>query len=1236
MVRPFFSRWSPRVVAAFLILCSAGVAYTRERIRRATGVQHARFFIVDLDRKQVQGPPPRVLAALHLDLVSVTVDQPQYWPSEPVYLRILALGRPGASFTGKLQKRDSQARDLSGTLDEQGAAVLRILDGEKAPLELGEYRVDLSIASGKAKGTATFAVVQGSLGSMAFAHEFAKVTRAQDLDSRPAGWFLGNAAGAGLRWGNGLSFKNELRVSNHPYSGTATVHSRCMLPGCNGALAGPSQLVTVEKGQLAGTLVIGGHSGPFQIEVTTSRGSLRHQFEGSSHVERELVAAAGGVSFQHRVGVAPYENTKQVPGRDLFVETKPGTADPFTIESILAQDGMLTLRANRSITAPLLIVHRPKPDGTYESQTIPVAGPLTASRTLRVPVRPPYSLVTIGGFDGQTFKEGWAFAFPPSDLRVALEAPKEGKTRGTATVVVQANESSGKPARVSAILEVYDSRVPARSPNNPLASALGDSVRALSRAVSGWVDNTQPIVEYIEDPVPRQPLSTPKRRSSKSAEDSADGLSGIGSGKGGGGVGVGSIGLGSLGTVGRGSGQGFAYGAAAGSVSSVRMASPSVSGRMAGGRGQGGSAASDELPHEEIREGDRKVVFCGLVATDSEGKARVEVPLPPQTGRLVLRLTAARSLEHATTQTSLDVTRDAAVEPRVPRTFVAGARLTIPVDTMNNTGQPLTLLADGIGLDAPVERSVPAGQGTVDVPLTLYKPGDLTVTLRDATGRIRDQRVLPLQTISSTPVTYSRLIFSDGAAVSKLTLAAGETARIYPSTGPLLAGMVQNVLTTTESWFGHAEALSARAAVRATLLAAISKRILDDEGLSHTLRVGVDKDIRDLAEVFCDAAAEGLCRPYPTLAPQPRWTIWVTRNLLSTVHALEQAASPDPLLRQALATATKLTQRLQQALLARGLNTAQEGGFDSQGAEVIPVEIDGQVVYKTLVDDAVTRWASEHLLPRLSLDDETQDIELALSKQADAARFLRAFERVGNRQALTDLAIAYYKQGKYSSFAALYRRIARGMILSQEPGLIQGPALLGGVYSTPMALVRFLSLQILVAGHQKATSAGQQGDTALTFDRPITGPATLTLGMGAIARVDRKDNVLMAATPTRYGTVSLSSQDVQLGQEVHLTVTLDPSRDPLEYYALIAVPTTASVKQTADILSDAHGQLIYGQQGQGGTQMQFLAVPFRGSRTLSLLAEGVIRGSSPGLVVIRHIESPTQVSGLPIPALVVR
>ena len=198
--------------------------------------------------------------------------------------------------------------------------------------------------------------------------------------------------------------------------------------------------------------------------------------------------------------------------------------------------------------------------------------------------------------------------------------------------------------------------------------------------------------------------------------------------------------------------------------------------------------------------------------------------------------------------------------------------------------------------------------------------------------------------------------------------------------------------------------------------------------------------------------------------------------------------------------------------------------------------------------------------------------------------------------------------------------------------MVQGPATLGGVYSTPMAMVRFLELLLLVA-----RSPAKGG-----FDRfglPIAGPAQLELPEGAVARLDKKGVVNLfdfGPKSESYGKVEVSRASLAMAQEATLTVTLDASRDPLEYAALVAVPTTVAIKQTEDILSDYKGQLIYGQQAMGTQKMQLISVPFRGSRSLRLLLEGAFAGTSPGAVVIRHLENQGDRGALRIPEIEVK
>jgi len=1179
----------------------AAVAWAAPRLKEP--LRNSKFFRVDLQAKKIVGAADYIAPALRIDLTSLTTDQPQYWPNEKVYLKAVALQRLGQTLHGTWQKRDAASHTFDLALNADGVAVLELLDGGTHKLELGEYRVDLASDDHKTKVSTTFAVADGALGAISFAHEWKRVTTIAELERSDGAWFLGNPGGAGARWGNGLSFKNQLRVANQPYSGKAIINSRCMLPGCNGTFAGKSIEVEVKDGQLEGTLQVGGHSGPFQIEVTTPQGSLRHQFEGSSHVERDMMVVSGGVGVLHRVGLAPYENTHQVPGRQLYVESKRDpAASPFEIASIVPSRGAIAIGIKQPVKHAHVMVWSARPDGSFAPRAILPKGDLTAGASVSAPVSGPLSLVTIGGFEGGTFKEGWALAFVPSALEVAIEAAASGAPNGPLTVKI-AVKGGGK---LSGILEVFDNRVASKSAASPLASALGDSVRATSRAVSRWSDDTG--IEREEEPAPKL---RPKKVT-------VDGL------------------LGGIGSGGRG-GSGQGYGSGAGGLGGRSMGAPPPApmalrrpGPGGGGGGGGGGGDEDQVPKEIIREGEKKVVACQLVETDAQGRASITVTLPPQTGRVTARFVAVKGLDWAEAQRGADVKLGAFVDARLPRVLVPGAELKLRVDVTNTLPQPVNLVVKGTGIAQELRRAVATGHQTVEVALLAKESGKLVLQLTDAHGQALDRRELPIALLDDQEVTWSRLEFGGGQQGTPV--AANQEVVVYEGAGPLLEGMVMNVFTTTESWFGHAEALSAQAAVHAVLLAAIDKGLLSDEGIGEQLRSTFNQAVRALDEKFCDRQT-GLCRPYPGLATQPLWSAWVSRNLHSAISALARVKTTDGRVAEAYALARQLTARIDAALKARKASTL-EAGYDDAGDAVIPVEIDGKVVYRAVTDDAVSRWAAEQLLPRLDWD--ARSVELSFARAYDTFRFLKAFERTGALQYLTEVAKALYLKGDRQKFAQLYRHLTRGMILTQEPGLLQGPALLGGVYSTPMALVKFLELQLLI-GERRAKERPTLAGKALSFGQRASGGGTLVLPVGAIARIDERRRVSWEGGQgsPEWATARVSAPHARVGEELGLEIALSPDLDPSEYYAIVAVPSTVAVKQTEDLLSDYRGQLIYGQQVTGGTRMQLLAVPFRGARSLKLVLEGAYPGHSFGKLLVRHIEKADAYAARPLPEITV-
>lgn len=1177
-------------------------------------VRDSRFFRVDVANQKILETLPRMGGALRLNLVSVTTDQPQYWPHEKVFLKVLMPGAPGASIKGTLQKRDASGTPVEGTLDGAGVGVFTVADGAQKRLQLGEYRLDVTTADGKLTGSTTFTVVEGALGAVSLAHPFERVTSTDQLDQLKAGWFLGNASGAGKRWGNGLSFKNQLRVANQPFTGEVEVHSRCMLPGCNGVDAGPSQKMHVEQGALAGTLNVGGHSGPFQIELITPGGTVRHQFEGSSHVERDMVAISGGMGFAHRAGMAPYENTVQVPGRQIYVESAREGDDALELRSVVARDGAVTLTVRRSLANARITLFQPKVDGTFAATDVLQGQTLSTGQEVRIPVQQPYTFVAAGGFAGDAYVEGWAVAFAASQLKVAVGTPAAGMPGRPVNVDVRVTDAGGTGVKAVGILEVFDNRAVTRNPLHALGSEIGESFRNVARSTAGWQDRTG-IDEELER---RRQEQARKMREDESSKDYAP------------------------------QAQALSRSALAGGPAPPPPPAPmpSRSRKMAPGGAPPSSASpvasnakapqQEEAPEEVIRENEQKVVFCGRVETDAQGRAQVPVTMPPQTGRVSVRFVALSGLDHNEGTADLDVRKDAFVDLQLPRTFVPGARLTIPVLVENQTGGSLTLRTSGPGFSG---ASVAVGRGTQTLPLAWAPQEEGVVVVELLNGsKALDVRRMEVRSAVKQSVTWSRLWVDNGTA---LAVAAGETVTAYANAGALMRGMSMNMVTTMESWFGHAEALGARAATTAVLLAAYQQGLLPTDGQRQTVLAMHEQSTRDLETAFLDPQA-GLFRPYPGIAGNAQWSAWVSASLHDAQRALQEGGVTDPLATESLARMKALCARVDAELVKRGVRLEEAGGFNASGQSVIPVEVDGKVLYRVATDDAVTRWAVARLVPELEKGASTGADPVNHSRLVDTFRFLKAFERVGLQQYLAEVARGLWERGDRATASRMVASITRGMILAQDPGMLQGPALLGGVYSAPRAMVRFLEL-LLVMGRGTGAGTGaltvsEGGRTRVaSLGESVTGPCTVTLPAGAVARLDRQGVLDGSRLPEGlHAKATVDHARARVGQQVHLTLELPAGADPLEYVAIISVPSTVIIKQTGDILSDSRGVLIHGTQQQGGTQMQVVAAPFRGTRTLTLWLEGARAGSSPGWAVIRHVENPQDAYRVTLPDITVQ
>lgn len=1167
---------------------------------QAPEVKDTALFQINPAKQKILAPKPDLGNYLQAKYLSLTTDQPIYWPNEEVFAKLMVPTHAGEKVQLKLQKKDATPRDLGAfKLNPAGLLVEKILSGKDKKLEPGEYRLELKLADGKLEAYTTFTVVEGALGALSFAHEFKQVTDPGELSKAKGAWFMGNAAGIGQRWGNGLNVKNEIRVLNQPYQGPAQVKSRCMLPGCNGCEAGPAVDLTISNGLLEAVLDVSSHSGPFEIEVITPQGSLRNLFGKSGHVERQNILLGTGFSRRFYATLAPYAGTTPVYGRDVYIFEEKGQKQSEAWEwtsPVADQDDEITLKVLEPLRHARLFA-LPLQDQA-EPREIPLPDELVPGREVTVKIQGPYSLLAIGGFakkDG-AFKEGWGIAYTESGIELKLNAPKSGAPLKPVIVSIHSQEKrTGKPVSLYGVLEVFDNRVASKSGREPLISALGDSFRALSDYLSSWRDWTG-IQDETSDMAKEEEVAAPSQAPAPMAKRA------------------------------------------------MSMSSKAGVANYQAAPGEPEAIASPEAEEQElIREGEKKVVYCAVVQTDSQGQAEVSVPLPPQTGRCMVRFTAVQRYDCVDQVESVDVGKGTAVETTLQPLLVAGAEVQAKVQVINGEAKPVTVRIYGAGVAKPLDFKVQPGRSELSFVLQGGQTGPLYLEVRAADKKLLDKREIKLKDLTAYPMTFSDLTLSAG---EPLVIPSGRRIAVYATPGQALSGMVATIQTTMYSWFGHSEALSARAAIDAVLLRAIEEKLLPSEGLRDSLAQDLAKTVKDLDEAFFDSGAK-LFRPYPGLPADPTWSAWVYRNFSTASAQLSGSASLSKETAPTLKILKSRLKDLQAELGKRGVSLEETLQQNAAGQDIIPVEIDGKVVYRAVTDPAVVNWFVKRMVPALDLPagPSLRDLNANFIRSYDAYRFLRAFERTGVLYYLLINAKALYAQ-KDPHFAQVFNQIAKGLISTQDPGLIQGPALLGGVYSAPQTLVRFLELMVQMAADRQLSAAptiklkagGADWETVVLGQEPKliepqTAPVEIQAPAFVTVRQDQEREIRFAdylQASGHFFSVQCSTNAWTMGQQGELTVTLNQDQNPSDYYAVVALPSVLALRQTDDLLADYKGQLLYGQKAAGGEKIQLVAVPFRGSRTLRLFVEASQPGHSPGYVLVRHISNPQIISTLKV------
>lgn len=1142
------------------------------------------FFKIDPKAGRILGMADGVAALPELRLLSVTVDQTQYWPHETVFLKVFFPLHPG--ITVRVQKTRHQGAPADEdrlVLNGAGMGVLPLMDGSKIPLETGEWKVSVKSMDGTLEAHASFAVSAGSLSPVSLAHPFAPVTRGEDFEKTPGAVFLVNGSGVGNRWGNGLHIRNELRVHGVPFQGEVQIISRCFLPGCNGAAAGEPVAVPVDKGLFRATLGVGGHSGPYGIEVITPDGSLTHVFSHTSHVERQPIPLSGYLVKNHVGTLAPYEGAKEIFGRGIYLSQQTGHPGAlFSLPSLSTKNGStIDLQASKSVRGLKILAYRPDQTGSFKPTWEPAPEVLTPGKPLRLPVESPMTLFAVGGFDGDQYSEAWFFGLTESSRELKVSTVTRDLPLSEITVSLNAwDRLTGKGIPQFGVLEVFDTRVESPNARDPLLSSLGDHVRSSADLLSTWRDTTG-LLGPDRDERPKE-----EKMMRKSA------------------MAVNSVGAPPPPSIPPPPG--------------VPMASPAAT------RPAGPTAPSPSNPEGAPRTGEKKVVACLLVQTDVQGRSTVKVTLPPQTGRVQVRFITADLFDSASAESAVDVAQENLLETTVPAHLLPGNHVTVPL-RIESKEEGLRVQVSGSAVSDPFELPVPRGGGMVPLPLRNLRSGDLDLTLRSGTGKALDLRRFPFQDPHRATVTFSKLARANGHAI---VLPAGERLVVYPSPLLLLDDVVRKVDVTLQSWFSTGEAVAAQARIRSLLLRGMAELNLPSAGLETPWQLALARNLKDLRETYWDPATKRF-RGYPGTDPGEAETTRIIGHLRALQETLKKAKTP----------------ALQKFSASQDswLSSLPKPAPDVLTGEELPVKVGNEIVFRTILDPGVTPWFIENALPVIREGEATRG--RAFQSLLDKFRFLRAFERTGEAHWLLLNARALHLQ-KHPAFDEVFDRLVANLAMVQDPGLIQGPALTGGIYASPGILIPFIELLLDMNAGQASTSAvtleslspKKSAETLSGLEPrilPVSSEKTeFLLTKGTFYRIDRTAAVdpwhIPEGSPSSQFQLSKAPGTLAVGQEGKLQVTLNPERDPASYVAWVLLPAHLALKLTADNLRDARGASLVGQGQTGGQKVQVARIPFRGSRDMTLILEGLYPGEGDGQIVVRHLADEKDLSSLPL------
>ena len=300
-------------------------------------------------------------------------------------------------------------------------------------------------------------------------------------------------------------------------------------------------------------------------------------------------------------------------------------------------------------------------------------------------------------------------------------------------------------------------------------------------------------------------------------------------------------------------------------------------------------------------------------------------------------------------------------EMTVQPMLLPNARVLVNAYVKNKENENFSLELTGAGLKQDMIKQITPGDNEISFELTGHKYGNLLLILKDNNGNVKDRRQVEIKDMSSLPTTFSEVMISEGKAIN---IEKGKKVAIYSNPARMMKGMLMDVVTTMYSWFGHSEALTASCAVRGMLLRAIEDKVIDNEGLRETIKSDLIKTVKDLNEVFFDAST-GTMKPYPGVQDKPVWSLWAYKNMNSMIAALQGNTNLKSEFSATLDIANNMVSKIKDQLIKNKISFEEESFANQDGIDVIPIEVDGKVVYKLITDDAVVNWFVKKMLPHI-------------------------------------------------------------------------------------------------------------------------------------------------------------------------------------------------------------------------------------------------------------------------------